>query len=93
VVHPAEVTVTCGLTSQTKHITEGYATLAFHFCRAVGSIAFRIAATGGMLVIEAVTVTYVPGQSFGADLAKSMQLLKPPTGPLFVPPTGPLKEK
>lgn len=93
VVHPAEVTVTCGLTSQTKHITEDYAILAFHFCRSVGSIAFRIEATGGMLVIEAVTVTYVPGQSFGADLAKSMQLLKPPTGPLFVPPTGPLKEK
>jgi hypothetical protein len=81
-VYPAEVTVTCGLASQTKRISGDYATLSFHFCRAGGAIAFRIEATGGMLVIEAATVTYVPGQTFGADLATSQRLVRPPTGPL-----------
>ncbi len=81
-IYPADVTVTCGLASQTKRIAGATATLAFHFCRAGGAIAFRIEATGGMLVIEAATVTYVPGQTFGADLATSQRLVRPPTGPL-----------
>jgi hypothetical protein len=89
-IYPADVTVTCGLASQTKRIAGATATLAFHFCRAGGAIAFRIEATGGMLVIEAATVTYVPGQTFGADLATSQRLVRPPT---VKTPTGHLTEE